>query len=305
MHNRIVTTALLLVATILTSTSPQAQAIDLRLLNWTAGASDSVAKVPFKARDVANFLWTILNSDDDRRMYESVRPSNAPAMPYSVADFVWIDLDGDSSLDLVAMLSTTPREVYNEIVFVRRVGGEFLVTRTPTADLDGRTLDRVILRDTTSGILFLVPTRYATGTGPNEVVWLAVYQWGNGGLVDVSDRHPDVYEGDIPDLRTEIASLQAEFERTRSPLDEEAVASAQMVLDRILRVTRQDVAAPIRHAADWASSRNLVLRRFALTVLETFPDSQGLPALRMLARDPDRFIRERAGKKLQELNRLR
>ena len=243
--------------------------------------------------EIGGFLWSILETEVARSMYERTRGSGLPANPYTVGDAAWVDVDRDGVPDLVATLSTSPRLIFNQLVLVRRVSGEIKVDRVGVADLEKL---GGVLRDLDGDgkLEFVVPSEYSAGSGQNRVKWTSVLELAPDGFIDASEHFPQVYLGEIARTRDEITTLALRAGQVPTPLLEEQLAGREMVLDRLLAVTGQDIDAPTRRAEGWVSSRNPALRGFAVDVFATFPDPRASAGLRLLSKDSDAVVRGRA-----------
>ena len=257
-------------------------------------------RFPQTASGVANLLWTMLQPEAWRKEYELRRAPTDPANYYTVGDFKWIDIDHDGSPDLIATLSATPRLVYGMVIVARHVATTFDVERISVLNMERLT---GAIRDLNGdgNVELIVRTEYASGSGQNLVPWSVVLGWSGDQFVDVSDRFPEVYEAQLSATQDEVLRLDARANLNPTPLNIEQLAGKQMILDRLLRVTSRDVDAPIRRAERWVTSANPVLREFAVRVFETFPGGAAVDRLRVLARDPERQVREHATLALEDI----
>jgi len=261
--------------------------------NQSAQSGDDSARFPQTRRAVADLLWSMLQTEEWRREYEMRRAATDPANFYTVGDFRWIDVDRDGSPDLIATLSATPRLIYSQVIVARHVATTFDVQRISILYLENLA-DAVKDLNGDGTIELVVPIEYAAGSGQNVIAWPVVLQWSGDEFVDASDRFPEVYEGQLPAVRDEVLKLERRMGSSPSPLNVEQLAGKQLILDRLLRATNRDINAPMRRAEHWMTADNPVLRTFAITVFEAFPEGTAADRLRLLARDSDPTVREHA-----------
>jgi hypothetical protein len=242
----------------------------------------AIQSIPQTNEGLAEFLWKNLASDAARE-------------DYSVGAHRIVDIDRNGTSEIVVTLSTTPRLVFNELLVLSGLpNGTAQVFRHTTESL--QTLEGVIVDLDKDGVPeFIVPTEYAFGSGPHRVVWKVVLGWSaKRGFVDESGDHIEYYESLLGSARSDVSSAERELSADSNPTSKELLAGKQMILDRLLRVTRRDVDAPLRRALAWSDDKDATIRRLAVRVLATFPNDAAMAKLRKLSDDPDGLVRERA-----------
>ncbi len=232
------------------------------------------------AGDFSKVPWTEANIETLRTLNKTAIAALVADLPSAnssvlrpvaadIGEFLWADLEGNGTYQLLMTLDVNSRHFYNSlVVYTRDSSG-----RLASQDIRGwaiRNLSKVIKDINGNGKdELIIPSQLASDTyrgAAGMAIWPAVYRQKDGQYVEASREFPSFYESQIlPKLEKKIAEVR---ENTGKGLaTQHDLAVAIMARDKVLRVIGRDPSAGEQDAREWMASEDPELRCDAAAVL--------------------------------------
>lgn len=203
-----------------------------------------------------------------------------------INEFMWADLQGNGSYELLVTYDVNKRGFYNAILIYTRNGDRvrweeirgWNIEDLPkvTRDIDGDGKDELI-----------IPSQLPSDTyrgAAGMAIWPAVYRLKDGQYMEASGDFPAFYESEVlPALQERVAAREKNAANRRAT--EHQVAIAEMARDKALRIIGKDPTAGLNRAREWMMSSDPQLRQDAAAVLGDIGGQED--DLRRLAADQD------------------
>ncbi len=233
---------------------------------WMSPDSQNVSTRTWSISQIGGFVTEVTNADD----------------PLTVGDFLFADLLGDGSLELVASTDVSGRGFFNELLISRKNTSAFSVQRITVQNLES--LAHVLADLDADGKLeIVVPvslTPYLEGAVP-QAKWTAIYTWTGALYEERTAAFAPWYAANV------LHGLQQALAATQQGGDPVAIALAQIQLDKATRASGGSPDAGMTDAQALAVSNDPNLRIWAAFALADIGTPAALATLATLLRDPD------------------
>jgi hypothetical protein len=203
-------------------------------------------------------------------------PRRAAQGGVTVCSAAEVDLGGDGQLELVASVDYSGRRFCNTLAVVGK-GSSRAPQVTDTWEMDD--VRESIKRNADGSLMLVVPTALTDYEGVEcMAVWLRLFRFQNGALVDVSTAYPDFYKARKQQVDATIAKMNREKADTGCALIES---------DKLDRFLGASPTAGYKRAVTWMRSVDPATRKRAARVFADIGDAVSLAKLKDLARDAD------------------
>jgi hypothetical protein len=203
-------------------------------------------------------------------------PRRAAQGGVTVCSAAEVDLGGDGQLELVASVDYSGRRFCNTLAVVGK-GSSRAPQVTDTWEMDD--VRESIKRNADGSLMLVVPTALTDYEGVEcMAVWLRLFRFQNGALVDVSTAYPDFYKARKQQVDATIAKMNREKADTGCALIES---------DKLDRFLGASPTAGYKRAVTWMRSVDPAMRKRAARVFADIGDAVSLAKLKDLARDAD------------------
>src|SRR5215213_977766 len=254
---------------------------DLAGFSWSASAASRVSNEKWDKSEVAAFLD---------------RVSDNGSLPSKVGDFVFVDVDADGQLELLATVDYSGRNFFNTLLIVHHNSDSFGLQTISVWNMESLE-NRIRDLDSDSRLELILQKPLTPYLGANPVaVWPAVYTLAQSEYVERSADFGLWYQSEI------LPGLKQKPTAQGNAKDDDV---SRIELAKIERVINRDRTAGLEMALGWSKDPKSIRRVFAASILGDIEEKAAEETLQQLAVDTDPDVATNARSVLSLKKKLR
>jgi hypothetical protein len=284
---------------------------NITTMSWRVGGSDEIDLRKTPKEQLVRFVYRVIQQGQD----EYAREHYSPLEKLSIGDYAFRDFDGDGNLEFVASIDVAGRPFFNTVFVTGKAVDQFAYDKVASWG-EKHDFSKEISDLNKDGVLELIAKERWIYPLPEphleeafdkyggwilaDYSWVAIYNWQNGKLTNVSSEFPEFYrEKFLPSLEQSIAQIRR-FKEASDESKRSLASHYQVLVFKAQRLLGNKTAG-LQEAIAWADSGTQILQENAIRIFREIRDAEAIKQLEQLAQGRNSGIARQARNALEAL----